>query len=60
MESNDRRTWNHVTMDLMMQSGEKWHLREFFCYEPAHKDIEKIGQRLIIQPLRGENLIYIT
>jgi len=28
--------------------------------KPAHKNIEKIDQRLIIQPLRGGNLLYIT
>jgi len=28
--------------------------------KPAHKMIEKIDQRLRIQPLRGGNLLYIT
>ena len=28
--------------------------------EPTHKKIENIDQRLIIQPLRGGNLLYIT
>ena len=31
-----------------------------FVMKPAHKNIEKIDQRLIIQPLRGGNLLYIT
>jgi len=30
------------------------------CYELAHKKIEKIDQRLRVQPLRGGNLLYIT
>ena len=29
-------------------------------YEPAQEKIEKIDQRLRIQPLRGGNLLYIT
>jgi len=28
--------------------------------KPTQKKIEKMDQRLIIQPLRGGNLIYIT
>jgi len=28
--------------------------------KPTHKKIEKIDQRLRIQPLRGGNLLYIT
>jgi len=28
--------------------------------KPDHKNIEKIDQRLRIQPLRGGNLLYIT
>ena len=30
------------------------------CYETAQEKIEKIDQCLIIQPLRGGNLLYIT
>ena len=28
------------------------------CYEPAQEKVEKIDQRLRIQPLRGGNLLY--
>ena len=30
------------------------------CYEPTQEKIEKIDQRLRIQPLRGGNFLYIT
>ena len=50
----------NATMTCLEQRNPRIQSSDTKCYETSSKKIEKIDQRLRIQPLRGGNLLYIT
>jgi len=49
-----------ISSQIPLQIDKMEILMEDFVMTPAQEKIEKIDQRLRIQPLRGGNLLYIT